>query len=95
MVGVDGLINVGEGLGLDPLRGIDDEEGAFAGGNRAAHLVREVDVTGCIDEVELVFRAVLRGVAQAYRLRLDGDARKLALVRYPWNRALGRAFRDQ
>ena len=41
---LEGQIDVGHRLRLDPLRGIDDEERAFARGEAAAHLVREVDV---------------------------------------------------
>jgi hypothetical protein len=32
VVVLDRLVDVGEGLGFHPLRGVDDEEGAFAGG---------------------------------------------------------------
>ena len=42
----DGEVGVGEGLGLDALAGIDDEEGALAGGERSGDLVGEVDVAG-------------------------------------------------
>ena len=51
---VDGEVRVGERLRLDPLRGVDDEQRALAGLERARHLVREVDVPGRVDEVELV-----------------------------------------
>ena len=68
-VGLDGLVAGGEGLGLDALGGVDQEDGALAGGQRARHLVAEVDVAGRVDEVD--------GVAlprQAHVLGLDGDA---------------------
>jgi len=32
VVVLDRLVDVGEGLRLDPLRGVDDQERAFAGG---------------------------------------------------------------
>ncbi len=70
----DGEIGVGEGLGLDALGGVDDEEGAFAGGERAGDLVGEVDVAGGVDEVELVGFAVVRLVHHADGVGLDGDA---------------------
>jgi hypothetical protein len=47
-----GLVAVGQGLGLDPLRGVHQEDRPLAGGERAAHLVAEVDVAGGVDEVE-------------------------------------------
>ena len=41
---VERLIDVGERLRLDALAGIDDQDRALAGGERARHLVGEVDV---------------------------------------------------
>ena len=41
-------------LRLDALRRVDDEDRALARGERARHLVREVDVPRRVDEVELV-----------------------------------------
>ena len=49
---LEGEVAVGERLGLDPLGGVDEEDGALAGGQAAAHLVAEVDVAGRVDEVE-------------------------------------------
>ena len=51
-------VDVGQRLRLDALRRVDDQHGAFAGGQRARHLVVEVDVPGRVDEVELVGLAV-------------------------------------
>ena len=65
---------VGDGLGLDALARVDDEDGAFAGGQRARHLVGEVDVSGSVDQVELVALPIARGVVHAHRVQLDGDA---------------------
>ena len=45
-------VAVGEGLGLDALRGVDEQDRALAGGEAARHLVPEVDVAGGVDEVE-------------------------------------------
>ena len=41
---LDGLVAVGQGLGLDALGGVDEEHRPLAGGQGAAHLVAEVDV---------------------------------------------------
>ncbi len=73
-VGVERQVDVGEGLRLDALGGVDDEQGAFAGGEGARDLVAEVDVAGGIDEVELVGVAVLGREGHADGLGLDGDA---------------------
>ncbi len=55
---VHGEVGVGERLRLDALRGVDEEQGAFAGRQRARHLVREVDMPGRIDQVELVILSI-------------------------------------
>ena len=74
VVVVDRLVDVGERLRLDALARIDDEQRALAGGERAVHLVGEVDMAGRVDEVEDVVLAVLRAVVEPDGLRLDGDA---------------------
>ena len=71
---VDGLVDVGQCLRFDALRGVDDEQRALAGGERARHLVGEVDMAGRVDEVEHVVLAVVGAVVEAHGLRLDGDA---------------------
>jgi len=63
----------GERLRFDPLRGVDHEEGAFAGGERAVDLIGEIDVAGRVDEIEHVILAVAGAVVEPHRLRLDGD----------------------
>jgi hypothetical protein len=39
-------VEVGQRLRLDALGGVDEQDGALAGGQRAGHLVGEVDVAG-------------------------------------------------
>ena len=51
---VDREVRVRERLRLDALRRVDDEERALARLQRARDFVREVDVAGRVDEVELV-----------------------------------------
>ena len=71
---VDRQVRVGHRLRLDPLRGVDHQQRAFAGGERARHLVGEVDVSRRVDQVQLVGLAVARGLEEhADRLRLDRD----------------------
>jgi hypothetical protein len=49
-------VDICKRLGLDALGGVDDEDRAFAGLERVADLVGEIDVTGRIDQVEAVVR---------------------------------------
>ena len=71
---VQGQVGVGEGLGLDALRGVHDQQGAFAGLQAARDFVGEIDVAGGVDEVELVEVAVVGAVVEADGVGLDGDA---------------------
>src|SRR3546814_2395704 len=63
-----------QGLRLDPLAGVDHQDRALAGRQRAADLVGEVDVPGGVDQVQGVAAAVPGVVQQPDGLRLDGDA---------------------
>ena len=69
---LQGQIQVREGLRLDALRRIHQQDGTLAGGERTAHLVREVDVTGSVDHVERV-RPAVQLPRHAHGLALDGD----------------------
>ncbi len=73
VVVLDRLVHVGERLRLDPLRRVDHQQRTLARGQGAADLVREVDVTGRIHQVELIREPVLGGVVQPHRLGLDRD----------------------
>src|SRR6266436_6430473 len=77
---VHGEVEIGEGLRLDALARVHDEDGALARGERARHLVGEVDVTGRVDQVERVLVAVARRVEEAHGVGLDGDATLLLEV---------------
>ena len=74
VVGLDGLIDVGERLRLDPLTGIHHQQRTLAGGQAAADLVGEIDVAGRVHQVQFVDLPVLRLVGQPDGLRLDRDA---------------------
>ena len=69
-----GEVDIRHGLRLDALGGVDDEEGPLAGGEGAADFVGEIDVTGRVDQVELIFLTVLGVVGHADGTGLDGDA---------------------
>jgi hypothetical protein len=70
---LDRQVGVRQGLGLESLRGVDDQDRALAGGQGARDLVGEVDVPRGVDEVELVLLALVLP-EDADRLGLDGDA---------------------
>ena len=71
---LDGGVAVGDRLCLHALAGINHQDRALTGGQRAADFIGEVDVAGSIDEVQLVGLTVLRRVVQGHAVRLDGDA---------------------
>ena len=60
-------------LRLDALRRVDDQQRAFAGGQRARDFVREVDVPGRVDQVELVRLSVGRFIVQRDRMHANRD----------------------
>jgi hypothetical protein len=71
---VDGEVGVLDRLRLDALGGVDHQQHALAGAQRARDLVVEVDVTRGVDEVEEVRLAVVGLVVQAHGRGLDRDA---------------------
>ncbi len=70
---LDRQVGVGDGLRLDPLGGVDDQERALAGGEAARDLVGEVDVAGGVDQVQVVGPPVGGAVLDPHRLGLDRD----------------------
>ncbi len=72
---LDREIGVGQRLRFDALRRVDQQQRAFARGQRSRDLVAEVDVAGRVDQVEDVGLAIVRrGVVQPDRMGLDRDA---------------------
>ena len=51
---LDGEVEVGQRLRLDALGGVDEQDRALAGGERARDLVSEVHVAGGVDQVQFV-----------------------------------------
>jgi hypothetical protein len=74
VAGIECVVDIGERLRLDPLRGVDHQQRALAGGERAVDLIGEVDMAGGVDQVEDVVLAILGAILQTHGLRLDGDA---------------------
>ena len=66
---LDRLVTVRQGLGLDALARVDEQQCALAGRQRARDLVAEVHVPGRVDELQDV-----PVVFDAHVLGLDGDA---------------------
>ena len=71
---LDRQIDIGQCLRLDALRGIDYQQRAFAGGQRARDLVGEIDVPRRVDQIQLIRLTVDGAVLHAHRFSLDGDA---------------------
>ncbi len=69
-----GEVHIGNRLRFDALRGIDDEQRAFARAEAAGNFVGKIHVPRRVDEVQLVLVPVLGGVHHRHRMRLDGDA---------------------
>jgi hypothetical protein len=70
-VRIYGEVEVGQRLGFNTLRGIDEEYCAFAGGQRSGHLVSEVHMAWGIDHVEYV--------------GLSGARVVLTIMKLPWH----------
>ena len=69
-----GQVEVRYGLRLNALRGVDDQQRAFARGDGARHFVREVNVSRGVDQVERILLPVAGGVFHLYRVALDRNA---------------------
>ena len=67
-------VDVGDGLCLHALGGIDQQYCAFAGTQTAADFVGEVNVSRSVNEVEFISIAVAGIELHAYRMGFYGDA---------------------
>ena len=74
MAGIEGLVDVGEGLCFDPLARIHHQKGAFDGPHGPADFVGEIDVAGGVDQVQDIGFAILRRIFDPHRVGLDRDA---------------------
>ena len=92
---VERQVDVGQGLRLDALGGVDHQDRPLAGGEAARHLVREVDVARGVDQVQDVVLAVAGAVRQAHGAGLDGDAALALEVHVVENLVLHLARRDR
>ena len=80
-VGAQREIEIGQGLRLDPLSSIDQQDRGFTCLQTPRNLIGEVDVAGCVDHVEHIgawsrtlFVALRHRPGHPDSLALDGDA---------------------
>ena len=73
-IAVQRKIGVGQGLGLNALRGVHYQHRALTGGKRTADLVVEVHMARSVDKVEGIVLPVVGGVIQTHGAGLDGNA---------------------
>ena len=66
-------MEVGQGLRLDALRRVGQQDRSLARGQAPRHLIGEVHMAGGVDQVQFVVGAAER-IAQPDGLGLDGDA---------------------
>ncbi len=71
-VAVQRQVEVGQRLGLDALRGVDQQHRALAGGQGSRHLIGEVDMARGVDQMQDVI-GVAHPPGQPHVLRLDRD----------------------
>ncbi len=73
MVGINGLIDVGQCLGFHALRGIDHQKRSLARGKGAADFVCKVNMSGGVHQIQDIGLAVLGRIRQPDSLRFDGN----------------------
>ena len=71
---LDRRVTVRHRLGLDALRNVHYQERALACGERTGDLIRKIDVSRRVDQIEQVRKSVARPIMQGRGLSLDGDA---------------------
>ena len=69
-----GGIHVGQGLGLNPLGGIDQKQDPFTGGQGPGDFIGKIHMSRGVDQVEVKFFPFFIGIGQGDGIALDGDA---------------------
>ena len=69
-----GEMDIGHGLGLDALGGVDNQKSTFAGGQRAGHFVGKVHMPRSVGEVQFVMLSALGSILHGNRVGLDRNA---------------------
>ena len=65
-------VEVGYGLRLHALRGVHNEQRAFAGGNGARHLVGEIHVSRGVNQIQNILFLLIH-ILHLYGMAFDGD----------------------
>ena len=68
------LIDIGEGLRLNALGGVNNEDGTFTGREAARDFIGEVDMARRVHQIQNIGLAVLRGIFEPYGLGLNRNA---------------------
>ena len=69
-----GQVEIGKGLGLDALGGVDEQQNPFTRGEGPGDLIGKIHMTGGIDQVEDILFPIVGAVGEGNGLALDGDA---------------------
>ena len=74
MVRFNRVIHVGQGLRFHTLGAVHNKKRAFNGAHRTGNLIGEINVTGCVDQVENVVFTIVGFVLDPHCVGLDRDA---------------------
>ncbi len=66
-------IDIGQGLGLNPLGGIHHQQTTFTGRQRAGDLIGKVNMSRRINQIQDILITIISDVGQTNGLGLDGD----------------------
>ncbi len=67
-------VQIGQRLGLNALGRVDQQQDAFAGGQRPGYFVGKIDMPRGVDQVQNIRLAVTGAVGQGDGIAFDGDA---------------------
>ena len=67
-------VEIGQGLRLHALAGVDEQQGAFAGCQGPGYLIGEIHMARRVDQIQRIGLAVFGLVWQTHGLAFDGDA---------------------
>ncbi len=66
-------IKVGNGLSFYTLRGVNDQERPITGSQSTGNFISKVDMTRCINQMEMIDFTILGFIIQSDRLRFNGN----------------------
>ena len=71
---INGQIIIGNGLRLDPLGDIDQQQGPLASAQGLFNFIRKIHVARSINKIKNIFLPILGFIIQAHGRGFDGDA---------------------